>query len=154
MSNISLEHYIGREVVRGTTGGSTYITLDGDVKIFNEDKNRDMEEVPKGSRLVMITMDKENTQAIFQDEEGHSHPLTLTALQHSLSDPDRTDGEKVVLQGGVDTRDLSVPPVPSERDSESEEHQAELQKAHEAMAETQPAEPEDEPEEEGDDEKS
>lgn len=136
MSSISLEHYIGREVVKGTKGGSNYVTLDGDVKIFNDDPDRATEEIPKGSRLVMITMDKENTNAIFQDAEGMNHTLTLTALQHSLSDPERTDGEKVALQGGVDQRDLTVPPEPSERLSESEEHQAELEKA--LTAETQP----------------
>ena len=125
MSEISLDHYIGREVVKGNkAGGSQSITLDGGIKIFNEDPNRDMEAIPKGSRLAMVTMDQEETRVVFHDADGKSHVLTLTATQHALSDPERTEGEKVVLQGGRDLRDLTIPPEPSERLVENHEEGA------------------------------
>jgi hypothetical protein len=135
MSEISLDHYVGREVVRGTSGASDHIVLDGDIKIFNDDEDRQLEEIPKGSRLAMVIFDAEETQVKFIDEDGEYHTLTLTATKHSLSDPERTEGERVVLQGGVDQRDLTVPPEPSERHSEHPIHVEERQKAVEESPE-------------------
>jgi hypothetical protein len=124
MSEISLDHYIGRQIVKVSKDS---IVLDGDVNIFNDDDTREIEKVPKGSRLALVVMDVEETTMKFIGEDEEYYDLTLTATKHSLSDPERTQGEKVALQRGVDQRDLSVPPEPSERDSEHPIHVAERQ---------------------------